>query len=823
MHAVQRSSTGPFLLVLACLFVLSLIAPRTWEQIARDRPLGDLPFVAPRDGQTTTRTRRAAALPPVPQTLAGFAPPSATEPASRGMPTLAPPEPSEVVAQVPAPVELPIEPPVAYRPTESIALPKLELPPRPRHTQVQLEAEPSSEPSWWPVPDELLARVEHLVWRHETSEWAIRTSDLVWELTRTTGPHDPRAGQILSQLRRLAEAPEQLVPQGVDGDAAVKLRLAQHALVRRLDLWEPALALASLSGSVLAQQPAQCDPLATCLEQIALATEQAGEVGQSWQRYLLLDMLQQAAAEPAEHGDHRRLARRVLSRLEQPLGLSVKQHEFISDGPLAELRMHLRRWATEHVDVQRTLADVERFESSGLPSDARCVAGHWQRLSYSTIEPQRQLAHWLQQHYRNANLRVAVSAELLNRLLPKGQPRSEPVQETILGLPTRGWSRTSTDLSVRLVPDEHRLRLELEARGVVFSRTGTTSGPVTVYSDGDSSFIARKELQFTTAGLRALPATADATTWSRLGQIETDFDAIPLLGLLVESIARARHDESAAMARREAELKLSSRVIQQVDAETQAAVARADAELARRVLAPLNRLELRPQPIDLQTTPARLVMRFRLAGDEQLAGDSPRPRAPSDSLLSVQVHRSLLNNAAERLGLAGRRFSLPELHRHLADVLNLPDYAVPDSLPADAFVTFAAADPVRVRCAQGRVGLTLAIAELAKAPHKWRDFVVEVYYAPAADVSRGELVRDGTILLSGARLSVRDQIPLRGIFSKMFPAERRVALLPERLADDARLADVEVTQLEIRDGWIGLALGPRRPRSVEHVARRLDP
>ncbi len=83
-------------------------------------------------------------------------------------------------------------------------------------------------------------------------------------------------------------------------------------------------------------------------------------------------------------------------------------------------------------------------------------------------------------------------------------------------------------------------------------------------------------------------------------------------------------------------------------------------------------------------------------------------------------------------------------------------------------------------------------------------------YIPAVDGLHAGLVRRGPILLVGHRLRTRDQVALRGVFSKLLSKSHQLKLVPDDLAEDQRLADMAVTQANIKDGWIGVAMGPAR-------------
>ncbi len=56
-----------------------------------------------------------------------------------------------------------------------------------------------------------------------------------------------------------------------------------------------------------------------------------------------------------------------------------------------------------------------------------------------------------------------------------------------------------------------------------------------------------------------------------------------------------------------------------------------------------------------------------------------------------------------------------------------------------------------------------------------------------------------------------DQVALRGVFSKVLAQHPQVDLLGNVLVRDNRLHDLRVTQFVVRDGWIGLSIGPGDP------------
>ena len=73
-----------------------------------------------------------------------------------------------------------------------------------------------------------------------------------------------------------------------------------------------------------------------------------------------------------------------------------------------------------------------------------------------------------------------------------------------------------------------------------------------------------------------------------------------------------------------------------------------------------------------------------------------------------------------------------------------------------------------------------------------------------------DLVRDQYVELLGKRLHLRDQIALRGIFSRVFSQSKPIQLISQGLRTDPRLAGLEIDQLAIGYGWLSLSLGESR-------------
>ena len=440
--------------------------------------------------------------------------------------------------------------------------------------------------------------------------------------------------------------------------------------------------------------PQETDQMTACLAEVEAFTRK-GVKGAGWRKYLELESLR-ALAQGEHSADSRRAAaRRVLDRMTS-YRLSRRQQEFMRQEPLAALETELRAWAAEAVTAGQLLSHLEAYEYTHLASDARLVAHDYQGLHWSADSQAEAIGQHLDTHYRNANLRVALTAKLANQLLPQPEKMEGPIDDTIVNVPVVGRSTTVAKLSVRFVPDPQRIRLGLEAHGMVDSDTVSTSGPATFYNAGRSTFLVRKLLVLGPQGLSVWPAVSEAENdYTYLTSLKTNFDGVPLVGPLVRSIARSQLEESRWQAEFEAEYKLAKRSREQLDAEIHPLLKDSVRRVDKEQLATLRGLGLELVPLALSTSEERVVARARLAGTEQLGAHTPRPRAPADSWLSIQVHQSAINNTLEKLDLDGRSFALPELFAWMAEKLHRPSLAQQEDLPDDVRLTFARNDAVR--------------------------------------------------------------------------------------------------------------------------------
>jgi hypothetical protein len=653
----------------------------------------------------------------------------------------------------------------------------------------------------WPLPVALIDGLENFENQRATGHWAKEIRSLVDQLCRLR-IQDSAAMDVLGRLRATT-ARTSTVEESLSEADKRELEQLQLDLLRRVDLWEKA-ATAGSAELVSLQAAAADSRMEQALGNISVVLARA-PVGETWRNFLMLGRLNELTRDNGGSAERRRVAAIVLARMADPR-LSSDQKQFLAEPALAQLKRQLRRWTAEKLPLGELLYTVEDYEQARVTSLGRTLTEQSELFSASRKAGEERLGCELARQYRNANLRVVATRELLNRLLPQPQPALEPVNDTIVGVVARGQSTTSTRLAVRLFPAPDQIRFGIEAKGVVDSQTKSTAGPVTFFSQGESSYRVGKLVVIDRNGVRVGNAMADADNRTQLSGLQTDFDGVPIVRNLVRGYALSQHDERQGQARQEVEAKVASRASQRLDAEVNARLAKAENDLRRRIFAPLQKLDLAPEVIQLATTDERITARLRLAGDDQAGAHTPRPLARSDSLASLQIHESAINNALDRFQLAGRTFTLPELYQWIGGLLGRIRVELPDDLPENVSITFAENDPLRVRCGDGRVQLTLAVAELDEGRRVWNDFEITVFYKPHREGMRLEFARDGAIELSGEGYKGRTEIVLRGIFAKVFSHRRKLTFDPAMENPSPALATLAFSSALVDNGWISITV-----------------
>ena len=678
------------------------------------------------------------------------------------------------------------------------------------HTPPQIEETPSENEiasnqfgsDSWPQSPVLAKLLVEASQDEVLREWASRIDS---ELKLLYGN---RVKGTNGQLRGLAKL-RQLASMNIDRNRITEWHRVKHgqiryALQRRLDVWQPLMRVAYSEPSSFATYRAQ-KSLRSTAGKLATTLSSGSQADAMWVDYLALPTLQRLLSDKV---GSRKLAETVLARMHAPT-LSAEQRRFLQSPTFRALESNLRTLTAKSVHPSEMMTALEAYEADpnrNTANDLILLMQRWRSAPNST--DYRPAIDMITSHYRNANLRIAVTEDLLNKFVPAYKQYAERVNDNILGATVTGRSSTYSNLGIELIPDETGIRIGMLASGNVRSNTASRKGPVTAFTRGNSSFAAGKELLLRPNGVFTSPTETRAMSGNQLLGIQTEWDDVPFVGWYIRGLAEDEIKEQRRQVEAQMDQRIRRQAQQRMDRELDSRVANAGKRLDEKVVQPLRQLRLDPRTMEMRTTEDRAIIRTRLASAWQFAAHTPRPQIRADSKLSLQMHQSAMNNMIEQLQLQGQRMTLEQLMQVFSRRFGIPLQVV-DEDHKSILLEFAD-HPLEVNFDDGEIEVTIHFAELQRENRRWKNFSIRGSYRADVRQLDIELHRQDGIELIGERIGLRDQLALRTIAAKVFGEYRRFEVLRNVVQQQPQLSNLTVTQFTIRDGWLAVAFGENR-------------
>ncbi|MEL7497585.1 MAG: hypothetical protein AAFN77_08240 [Planctomycetota bacterium] len=678
----------------------------------------------------------------------------------------------------------------------------------------------------WPTPKKLIEQLDELGQRSPMlKSWVANTKQLVTVIT--DGGHDAQQRQAnLEQLIKQRDQLQMLATQvwnarkQIDEAQMLSIDISRmhYRLSRRIDIWTVALKMpvrSNVSDNATAAQ-------------VGYRKLNFDSLQPAWVDYLLLDEFQTAFEGLNSDEDLKReTARRMLARIYSP-ALLPAQREYAQNIFDENVLRFLKSHASDPVDPADLLARLEYYEAEPSARASHYLNQSYQDLLWSTEPLDRTAAGLLDAHYRNANFRLTVSQRFMNRLLPTLPTMAEPVSEQLNGHQVSGRSQITNQINVHLVPDANRLNFQIETQGEVLSDTMLRTKSVRIFNHGLAWFNVTKPI---TVDRNGIDATQKAFSTSRSQQVLVDIksnvDNVPLIGNFVRRIAENRVREDSPEANQIFRRKVANQAEERVESVLSESISKVEQNAEKNLLQPLLDLNLDPEPLQLATTADKIIIRYRLAGRDQMAANTSRPQDAPKSLMNIQLHHSLLNNAIARIGLNGNQFNNEELAAHLQDVLGIaPQPSAGDDKGRDAAFTFAKHDPVKIEFVEDHINVTLNLSKLELSKSKsLRNISMTASYEIATNGMYVRLLQDdnGTRIKGTGRKKLRlgDRAAISTVMKVLFRQQYDFHSLPKQFREHDQARQLTISNLVLSDGWIGVSIDDAQPEQPTRIIDRL--
>ncbi len=295
---------------------------------------------------------------------------------------------------------------------------------------------------------------------------------------------------------------------------------------------------------------------------------------------------------------------------------SKKYYESYLDGLAEKLRSYGQEPKTDDaIAIARMLGWLDRFGQAG------------------------ELVAAARSNYSRPNLFVEFSETLMQAGIDQNVNETAAVNEVILGTRVRGNAHIRGAVTLDLVPNEEYGAMDLLLTGSTVSNTVGYNGPVRIFSRGLTNVGARKRLRLDEGGLSDRPATARASTNTRIGRVEA--------GHLIRHIAMKRIRRSKAEGEAIASRRAAGRIAASVDDRSSDLLSNANASFADKFRLPLVRLGGFPRLLQFSTTDDALRITMLESGRNQLAAPDAPPVLTGTFDLAVRMHESLVGNFSQ--------------------------------------------------------------------------------------------------------------------------------------------------------------------------------
>ncbi len=601
------------------------------------------------------------------------------------------------------------------------------------------------------------------------------------------------------------------LPEFVDTRKVLEAWHAELSLPKPAEL--PAAARAAKS-QFTPVDPADLEASKTALKKATAELRKyiaAAKYRSGWTQYLLLDQLQQQldsdTPNPAVLDAVAFKFASQQSGLEKPIYANVGQAAtylpklLVAQAPMVQAEYDER--------LDRLAAMLEAYAAAPDKETAKSIG-----QEVAALEARRQraeLVHAIRHAYSQPNYLIQAAERIVAAGIERDVSETTPIRENILGTSVTGTGRTTGKVTVDLVPDPDRVTFDTVFRGSTNSNnTGYNSG-ATIWSDGYTTFDARKCTFIDGDGFGADPATASARTQTNVTGVNSGRGGIAAnRGSRSPGTGFARASQQAS-----AKAAAARRCVRQrMDADAAQRFEEQNASFDKKYRRPMLDRGAYPDVMNFSSTDNDVFIAIVQAAGNQLVAPNAPPAAPGRADVGIRVHESAVENYYA-LMMGGDTVDNEEFKEQMIGTLGEEEYNrryPPDENDGPWEITYAQTDPLSIRFADGGYTLTLRITRFKGNQVFAQPMNVTVHYKLEPYQSGIKAVRQGDIeiyppdfqpggdqTLTPSQVALKRQLLNR--FSQMFKEEEITTglLLPGAWEKAGRLA---LLQLVCDGGWL---------------------
>ena len=571
------------------------------------------------------------------------------------------------------------------------------------------------------------------------ADWGTEVNELFVELYEDD-PGAADADRIIRRLNVKKNTLDRAIADPKYRKIAGRLRDLRERIVKRLEVIG---AVRELAGSGYSVDPSgETNRLfSEAMTNLVVAKNDLYrfKTGRQWIDYLKLDRLSETLGRRDKSEDAAELVDTVAGRLVGGREYDDEQADFLDRKSLNELSESLNALYDRLEDPQSArdataegiaelVQALEDFETFGSLEGSRRLEAALPALSAYGSGGAR-LASLIRRSYLNDNFRAAVGEGLIVSLLNNSRVERDIINDCIFGARVVGSQLASANLTVDLVPNSAAAAFRLNLSGDVSTDTRGIAKQATVYSRGQHNFFAHKDVTFANGDFASGPAVVSVAANNQVYAARAR-TRLPILRKIVRNIAIDRARELTPKSNALTRQKITDKVGGDFNREVNEMLGKAEGRLNGGLTSRLRSAGLYPEQQNVSTSDQAVNLSGRVRNSGELAAGTPPPLPVPLNGVAFQLHESFLNNALNRMNIAGRTLSNAELRaefkRFGEQVAGRPLNAggrsqtlqtasaedgdadeEADESVADAKFVFDDTDPIRLRVRDGEIVLIM--------------------------------------------------------------------------------------------------------------------
>lgn len=577
-----------------------------------------------------------------------------------------------------------------------------------------------------------------------------------------------------------------------------------YALDRRLDFWQTVIPGNTILAARQQQQAGQIQLARSRRWDFSTA-----RISPEWSEYLLWPEMKQVindATLPVAR--KQQLAREILLRINSGT-LTFQQESVITKLLPLDLQRQLYFHAQIRVELSEVLAAIESYEASRSPDAAmQIMEGYrWLRLSQSVTD--QQMVHLIENHYRNANLRLTASREFINRWFVS----QDWVNQTIAKQENTHVGIDVMPYELQLVPSEQGFHFQLIPSG---RQQGTSEGWQSVpapepNTDSEASIIS---ISFDEDEAPPLPTDY----FDDQPMVGGNYQRIPFSDWMIRQYPQGMTGQIQEEVKFRTDVSSPSTLATELNQQLQTRLQRTQ-QAMERTLHGFRLAGLSPKVIESRSTASALTARFRIADGTQLASHSARPNPTPGAIMSLQVHESFFNNTLPRFGIAGKSFHWNALQEHFCQVLGLPASPGKTQPASTDRITFADQQAVEIDLEEGLILVSLRLKNANLAEQELGPIKITLAFQPMIDHCNVALrpVSSEIVPLASHTPSLSILESVNQHLTSLLQGQE-LQITPSDWQDDFLAKQLQITQCELSEGWLGISVESRpQPRVISLI------